>query len=1104
MPPVPTKHFRKVEAPQPPVVPYWERAVWFFTQAGRARHHLLLAHQHPEDARRLEAVEKHAAAMHRNYDKLDENKRSLLAEQYFYVAWRSLEGGRVTKAAEALACLDQFASTLPSVPSLRLSLMDTLTNASDSGYLDQAKLFFADRRSSADKYTADILQVIDRLYCTFGAHNCRKVLENAHQTIRNRKIVQSAIALCACPAVIEREADNEMLSASDLDFSELMRIDAHLVNARLAECAGKIDTMRVEALAAYQLSPKSPQTIYWLTRANLYREPTGDRRISIEDGMTPPDDTAWTRLMLLVALYSDRSIPSAHALLPVLHDQVGPIGTTEARLVSRIVRLALENNPAATLAGNLGIVSELCRAVSKKLGAQPWTEFLIAYKDILLDQNYQTARDRLQGDGVRGYPGAEYLLRVALIMLGAPASPPQGREGDELALVETLMHTLFAPTPGSSADLDALLQSSHPSAFDSLTTRFPATAEAIKLLWLAWFVVAGKAKDVTKDLSERRSAKSAPAWVVWLHSRLCLLTGKRSLSDSDQKMGDVFQLRKTRDTPGPLLEAVCAQEADIHSRWISGRHALTQGLHELAEAILTALDGVIASSCLLTVAWWRPVNTYWLGVSYAHTHDPKAYLLLETLADGILKSQAIGQLALLDLEKGDITAAEQRLRNASNRVPSVRYATALFLSRTGKLQEACHLAGSEETAICFAGSPYAHAAKCLIAGIQERCGNREDAVHLLNEVLGAHPGHKGATLRLVRHGLENAYPKFQCCEPPVDVSPYGQALAQIVPRSTAGSTQANAYALLLDCLKASLPDALTATTQRVETIVVDPTRHLWWRQLLAARLLHDGDPASAGKMLQMPMPERASAPRAVERARAILGVWGTLSSLTDAGASEETTRRLEEQVRTLECLRTDDATANLWQTLARIGLSLIRGERVGPEHWRTLGDSPMSRIPFLFDHDAQTRRAAAEALLPVLHANPSPWSEEAGLLLNALTAWAMEKDDLFIEHYTTLEPVIDELPVAGRDLWVPAALIRYSREDWWSLTGASLPDCVADMSDPLVCLIVELADARAAIADLRNPSQTMAQRIKGIHNNLLALVERIDFQASETGVSETS
>lgn len=108
----------------------------------------------------------------------------------------------------------------------------------------------------------------------------------------------------------------------------------------------------------------------------------------------------------------------------------------------------------------------------------------------------------------------------------------------------------------------------------------------------------------------------------------------------------------------------------------------------------------------------------------------------------------------------------------------------------------------------------------------------------------------------------------------------------------------------------------------------------------------------------------------------------------------------------------------------------------------------------------------------------------------------MENNDLFIEHYTTLEPVIDELPVAGRDLWVPAALIRYSREDWRSLTGASLPDCVADMSDPLVCLIVELADARAAIADLRNPSQTMAQRIKGIHNNLLALVERIHFQVS--------
>ena len=88
--------------------------------------------------------------------------------------------------------------------------------------------------------------------------------------------------------------------------------------------------------------------------------------------------------------------------------------------------------------------------------------------------------------------------------------------------------------------------------------------------------------------------------------------------------------------------------------------------------------------------------------------------------------------------------------------------------------------------------------------------------------------------------------------------------------------------------------------------------------------------------------------------------------------------------------------------------------------------------------------------------------------------------------------MLSDLPLHGRDLWLPAALIRYARGDWKSLTGESLPDCLADMSDPLVGLILELADAQAAAGELKHPSQKVAQRIKSIHNNLSALVERLD------------
>ncbi len=169
-----------------------------------------------------------------------------------------------------------------------------------------------------------------------------------------------------------------------------------------------------------------------------------------------------------------------------------------------------------------------------------------------------------------------------------------------------------------------------------------------------------------------------------------------------------------------------------------------------------------------------------------------------------------------------------------------------------------------------------------------------------------------------------------------------------------------------------------------------------------------------------------------------------------------------------------------------------------PELGGELAGSPMARFPFLFDANIEVRQAAAEALRPAINTSAVHWSEDARLLLGALAAWAMEKDELFLEHYATLGPVLDELPVAARDLWVSAALIRFSRKDWMSLTGDSLPDSIADLSDPLVYLIVELAAVRATVSEIKEPSQALARKIESIQKNLNALVARLDSQIPET------
>jgi hypothetical protein len=442
------------------------------------------------------------------------------------------------------------------------------------------------------------------------------------------------------------------------------------------------------------------------------------------------------------------------------------------------------------------------------------------------------------------------------------------------------------------------------------------------------------------------------------------------------------------------------------------------------------------------------------------------------------------------------------LDGAPEHIPSVRYAGALLLERRGKLSDARERLESPETTRILSGSSYELPAQRLIAAIEERLGNRAESERLLAAILAVNPGDEIASVRQGRILIEAAYPRFQAT---------GTLLSQetILPRKTvetAGTAQIAwwmPYAFLVDAMSVAdnaLPEIESAVTEQFG----DDAGSFVMRQFLAHRYLRANDAARALQTLDIP-PAPADSPRWFAQARLVLTAWYWLSRVAPDGTRAEASQKLQECSRALMPLLQDrrDSPAAVWGSIVERALRVLSTGSMDAliRDSEPLGSSPFCHVPQLWSQSAKQRRSAGEAILSALGQNGKAWNEEQELLLHALAAWAAEKDETYVEQYAYLEPALDELPVLGRDLWVPAALIRFSRNDWQGLAGDRLPDCIADMSDPLVSLIVELADARAAAGELRKPSQAVAQRIKGIRNNLAALVERLDSPGPGNGTA---
>jgi hypothetical protein len=238
-----------------------------------------------------------------------------------------------------------------------------------------------------------------------------------------------------------------------------------------------------------------------------------------------------------------------------------------------------------------------------------------------------------------------------------------------------------------------------------------------------------------------------------------------------------------------------------------------------------------------------------------------------------------------------------------------------------------------------------------------------------------------------------------------------------------------------------------------------------------------------------------------EKTRSILKSWFALTSLAEnphvqkshkKSASGDSIQALRGCVQIFRAMTdsNQNSVISLWRFLSEYGFSLANNEDPPKsETCEGANSSPMFHVVRLWSNDPQQRTDAAKELQSVINNDGIAWSEPQKLLISCLTARELTIEDEHVKQYEYLEPILDELPVSGVEMWLSASRIRLQRKDWKSLLESELPDCVADLSNPQVRLIIGLAYTIAAADDcVKGNMRAALQKIRQAQDNLEALI----------------
>lgn len=1085
-----------------------QRAWWGLTVSGRARLCLWAAQRNPSAAA-LTALERALARLRKMTGGTRERALPLLCDILLFLTSSSIQRNEFGIAARWLAELDRSFPNSKARLSLRWELLERFRlDRAPARLAEQARLFLADPLASA--FTPAVLRTAQAMYDLLPSRQRKDILAFAHPLAARDVRVRESFRLCECPERFT-SVDDALewacrLRPDHLRFAPSMRAEAMLVTARLAEWERDWSGMAACADDVLQEQPGYAPALFLLARAHLHRPGVAVPETVLRAG--PPSTPEWESLRLACQLRNEPSLTHAAALLEVLERLSSGVDRVELELILALLEEALTSAPARQTA-NLKACAALSVRVKRCAGRMPggaasvpWTDVNVALKDIHVERAYDTAWRLLEApDATHGSAGDE-LARLARVLAGCPRQPtttvvPYGA----VAVIGFAMYEVFGNRTSDFTRLRAGLD----------TVREDDDVRQFPLLGCCADMLAFAARALSDDLTVRAELfayempADAPTWVVWLWHRLLQLAcdcvraddllafhprdsatawfvdcwWREYGPDRPAVPAVVAHARSLLDTTrrddwfarlGPLCQSLCEKEMDW-SRRLAVRTSPAAKTKNPHVSGLRKLAGTIERAAPISSRWWKPIVLYALGVADAASGRKPATDGFTALLDGPKSIEARAQLAMLAIQSNNLDAAQSWLEELPLVFPSVIYARALWLARTGDRTHADELLQFIEHRFAHSASPYLRAARRLSAAMAERAGHFSEAERRHEIVLQQHPGDSVTAARLGRLRLRRAYSLTSTADDRIATLNSSELLLGAASGGAPGrvgwAAPQLALCRLLVCPDADL-DAVRASIRSTDAA---------WSHVVAHRLVAAHRVADAEAILDPHDGE--SVARRSRRARLLLRSWRLVTSVWTGG--ETSLEGLAPCAGELEAFNAsfDDPTIEVWRGLLAETLRCGRTATAPRTGMWPASVAPLDQIDALWSADADVRHHAAQslrqALVPIRHD-----SSIQHVLLCGLTEWISGNDDGFLESYARLTPQLPRLPVEAASLWNAAASIWYRRRAWNNLLEDDLPDCVEDLAHPRTRLLIGLAYANAAAdasvkGDLRHALRNVRQ-----------------------------
>jgi len=590
---------------------------------------------------------------------------------------------------------------------------------------------------------------------------------------------------------------------------------------------------------------------------------------------------------------------------------------------------------------------------------------------------------------------------------------------------------------------------------------------------------------------------------------------------------------------GELCEKLLIDELEIERAYINGRRQLggSLGLAQDAARTFGALLKRINRMPPVSSCWWLPVITYWYGVSLARVDPQSAQTALQSLESGPKALEAKAQLALLAIRRNDLDTAEDYLTDLPVVFPAALYTQALLQARRGNIDKAYEMLSSYDVRFGSVDSPYSAASKRLMAGLMERQGNINEAERLYRDTLATYPGDIAASACLGRILLRKLY--VQAIEDIQNRNDEVEALIKVASVNPLNCIKWSHTHGILYSLLVCPEEQLSARYSEILSTYKTPEQALPFLQVITRRLLGARRADEAREVLEILKDEGSFAKNCswYWRTRQILGAWHLLrrvwspyklpeQSVIDAEVrniqakhmdnktafdiwsavesklrrealavciSQEVFQEIPDYIKQIDSSLSDDSDEIMWRWRFLLQQALVLSDSLEPvfeaDLWQKLEPWPGAYLPGLWASNPEEQTRAAQMLASFIESEQLAWNREQRVLLQALIAKATGDEDVYLENYQLLEPVIEDLPVEASSLWLEAASIWFRQKDWKQLLEGKLPECIVDLSNPQVRLLIGLAYAQAAADDGLKDARRAMQRVRQARSTLEQLID---------------